>query len=614
MPRTAWIPTLLFALVPLLELVLSLPSALYVDKAAVVHRGMLDALQWSCWIFAAALAAAASLRTRVVRQLDAAPKDSPPWTHWAAVAVCVEFTLVLCFLKFCQYRGSQYDQDTAVIVQRAFNTLHGRWFHTTVYGVNYLSIHFAFVVDLFSPLLLIWRSALPFIILQSLATGAMGLAAYCLAFRTTKSAYAGFLGMLLVYSSPAYAQIGGAAVNDGAFLAPFLLWGLVFWEYDRRILSLAFLTLAAASREIFPISVAALGIYAALRNGRPNKASLRTAAGFFAAAAALIFVESKISGSFANRITVDWFTQFKLYQDFSGGHRAFLFFLAAHPLQTILSMVYPFQRIRPALELILYAGLFPLAAPAAFAAFCFAMVPELLAVGGVHDMILHYPSLVFGLLMFAAAQGMGVVYARLKNLGWEEFLIIPVLLICGLGFRNSAIPLTPGFAAASFFEAPAIPKLIPPNASLWIEEYFAAWAPARSQLKIINAGNSAGFNSEDFTRETFKPEFVTLQAVRLVEGNRDLRPVWLFLANNGYLKFAQAQSLLILRAPDQPHPGGVSPPAALPVLTAEQHAAFDYFPIWLAHKIHGTTDPNPPKLTAEQERLINYCAYLLRKS
>ncbi len=609
--RLARLTAALLLAVPFIVIALSLRADMYVEEAAIVHRRMLGALQWVCWIGAAVLAVRPESRRLLIRSWVWAPGGASARRLPAvAVAAAVSFTTLLCFLKFCQYRGSQFDQDTAVMTQRAFSTLHGNWFHSSVYGVDYLSIHFALLLDLCSPVLLAWRSALPLLFIQCLAIGSMGLAVYALAARAG-GVLDGIVGMMLVYACPACAQISTAALNDGAFLAPLLLWALVFWEQERPTLAAFFLALAAVTRELFPFSLAGLGLCAILKNGRARSSNPRAGAALLAAAVFLFLAESKLMTSFSPRISIDWYDELYRYKDFPGqGHREFLLFLLGHPLRTLWSMIYPFDRLRPALELVAHAGLFPLAAPAEFAAFGVAMIPQMLAVGGLHDMILHYPSLVFGLLMFATARGIAAVDRRLKNRGLEDWLIVFALLVCGFGLRESVSPLVRGFVPAAFHAAPGVAAEIPPDASLWVDEYFAAWAPARAQLKIMAAGESS-FDIGDFSRGLFRPDFVLLQVGRLVQPNRALDPLLLYLVDNRYEIAVQSDGLILLRAPDPTPSGQSSPSTHLPVVTPQEERAFEDFDLRFARMLRGIPTPPVPPHSPDQKRIGDYLMHLL---
>ena len=630
--QSLWLlPSAVFFAVPAAEIYRSLSGANFAERALPVHDGMLAALKWGCWAFAAALAFSPLSRKRLLRHLEGPGRAAAPWRQWGPLAVSLEFTALLCFLTYCRYRGSQFPLDTAAIVQRAFNTLHGRWFQTSIFGCSAFSYHVAFTLDLFSPLLLIWRSSLPFLMLQCLALGSMGLAVYHLVYRLSASSYAGFIGMLLVYSCPAYSQMCASRLDDSVFLAPFLLWALVFMEYERWFLCIGFMALAATTREHFPFTLMGLGVYAIFRRGKPTLSSSLKGGALIAGAVLLFAMEMKLIFSFPDTLgyqRTSWDGYFHRYHFAGSGHFQFAAFLLRHPLSALIKTVSPFQQVVPVLSLILYAALFPLAAPLQFIPFSVAVLPQMMTEPSpLHDMLFNYPSFVFGLLMFAAAHGIARVDRRLKNRGREEFLLLPVLLVCGFGFANSKNPIFPEseYMRTWFPSMPSITAQIPPNASLWADEYFATWTAARAQLKII-AGESSEMEMQRlaFTSELFKPEFILTQSGRIVKIDAPDSPLLLFLADNHYVRAAQAPGLILLRAPDYPHPGGVSPGiGALRVPTPEQQVAFNYFALrfWIRQNgrdpsFHPSPDQIrirdvPLNLTPDQKRIVHYLEDLM---
>jgi uncharacterized membrane protein len=594
--------------VPFIEIGRSLTAHNFVDRAAAVHLQTLAALKWLCWLIAAGLAASPSFRKRVLEDLNGTSKSSSP--HLPAAVAAASFTLLLCFLKYCQYRGYQLPEDTAVMAQRAFSASRGHFFRSGIYGVNYFSIHFAFTMDLLAPILWLWRSALALLLLQCLALGSMGAAAYLIAYRRSSSSYVGMISLLLVYSCPAYSQLSIASLNDGVFLAPFLAWALVAWEYERKILCAILLIFAATTREHFPFSLAGLGIYFVFRSGRPTRSNLLGGAAILSGAVFLWIAELKLIGSFPVDANVAsyWADLARFYGVPGSRFEEVLPALIRHPWSVFVKCVYPFDRLWPAAGLVVYSAFLPLAAPVEFIPFCVAVLPLMLMTGGIHDLRLHYPSLVFALLIFAAASGAARAYAWLKRRRWEGHLLWPVLLMCGLGFGGSDGVLQPNWRPQMFDVVPGIVEKIPPDASLWVDEWLSAWTACRAQLKPIAF---EGFNLAEFSHGLFRPDYVLLQKGWIAGEQPESRdPLILFLAESKYVRVAMAPDLVLLRAPDISPSAGESPAAILPVPTPAQKGAIqnDLDRLWLEYQGY----PVPPvKLTDEQLRIERYCDYLL---
>lgn len=601
-----------FLALPIYEIGRSLLAHNYVEQAALVHGQTLFGLQWGCWILAGALLLSAPFRRSLRRHLDDDGRRGP-WRQSNALTASLAVTALLCFLMYCRYRGSQLPLDTAAIVQRVFNTAHGNWFQSSIFGCNSFSYHVAFTLDLFSPLLLIWQSSLPLLMLQCVALGSLGLAAYHLVYRLTSSSYAAFVGMLLVYSSPAFSQMCASRLDDSVFLAPFLLWALVFMEYELWGWCVAFMALAATTREHFPFTLLALGVYAAFRRGRPTVSSSLTGAAIAAGAVLLFVVEMKLIFSFPDALGYQrssWDGYFHRYGFAGRDHLEFAAFLLRHPLATVSKTILPFEQNAPILSLILFSALLPLAAPLQFIPFFIAVIPQMMTEPGpLHDMLFNYPSLVFGLLMFAAAHGLARVLGMLEKRGWSEYLLIPVLVVSGFGFRGSKNPIMSGWQSDMFDSTSRFASLIPPNASLWTDEFLGAWVAARTQLKL--ASGYPDFNRPDFERKLFKPDYAAFQIGWLVH-NTSRAPILLYLADHHYVLAGGVPGIAVLKSPDDPRPGEISAPAALPVPTQEQMKAFHHFAIVIQHIQAGEeiAVASYANLTPEERRIEEFCVYL----
>lgn len=605
-------PAVILAAVPATVLILCFASHNYVDRAAHVQPYQLGLLKFFFWFLALAFAFAPHTRRVVSRHLDALSEESGPIRWVGPLAVAVEFTLLLLFYKYCQYRGFQLPEDTAVMAQRAFNTLHGHWFHSSIYGVNYFAIHFAFIVDLLAPVLLLWRSAFALLAVQTLAIGSLGLGAYWLTYRVSKSSYAAFVAMMLTYASPAYSMMGTASLNDGAFLAPLLLWALVAWEYEKRLWCLVLLALAAATREHFPFSLGGLGVYFVFRNGRPNRRSLLQGAGIVAAAMLLWLGELKLIASFPRDWQEPWWPQLAASYGVSGQtFSEVLPQLLAHPIKVAVAMVYPFERVMPLVKLLLFAGFLPLAAPLQFIPFAVAVMPQMALIksGVLHDMQFHYPSLVFALLMFAAAYGLARIYNWLKRRDRLDWLLPPALFVIGLGFGNSQPILMKNYQVEWFDAVPEFLSKIPPHSSLWVDEMLSAPVSTRRQLKL--ARYMGGFDMRAFSRELFRPDYVLLRQGWLAFGAADSRdPVLLFLANNRYERLQMGNDLVLLKAPDASDGSRRSPEAALPAPAPQESLAINKTIERLALERQGRAAPSA-KFDPRQAAIGSYTEYLL---
>lgn len=180
-------------------------------------------------------------------------------------AVAFLFFVVVGFLKFQQYRYCQNQAfDLGIYVNTLWNTAHGRFFYLAIRGgENYLGAHFAPLLFVFAPLIRLWPSPLPLVLLQSLSLALAIPAVYRLATRASGRPSVG-LGFALWYSVfPFVHQVSRYDFHEVALAVPLFLWLLESWEAKqfRRALWLA--VFVVLIREDCILYVAAGALWAA---------------------------------------------------------------------------------------------------------------------------------------------------------------------------------------------------------------------------------------------------------------------------------------------------------------------------------------------------------------
>ena len=550
-----WLPASIFAAIPLWEIIASMSESNYVNQAALVHHQTLYGLGMACWLAAGALLVFAPLRRNAVAHLDKLAL-APAWARrlWPALSAA-GFAGLIFWIKFCQYRGFQLPQDSATMAHTAFNTLHGRWFEAVSEGTpNVLATHFAFTLSLLSPILLIWRSTLALILLQCLAIASMGLGVYWLVYRRSASSYAGFLGMLLVYSHPSFYQLSTASLENSVFAAAFFLWAMYFMEERRWIGCLAFLFLAVSTREAFPFTLAGLGLYLMFKDGKPSRAGMVRGGALVIGSALLWAAEMKLVNSFP---VVHGEYYWLAYSRFGADKKEIIHFVLTHPVQTLWKMVYPFPRLRPLGELFAHAALLPLAAPAKLLIFAAAAAPQLLM--NSYSLDLQYATYMLGPMMFAAAHGLGNVLRWLGDGKRRGYLLAPVLAVSGFGFRGATPTLMYNWHPDWFDAVPGLIEKIPQDASLWCEQFTSAWVACRPQLKFDNDSHG------EFTNLLFRPEYALMYKGWFFYAEPSMRAKVLeFLFENRYVKIGDAADMILLRDPAAPRAPERSPALKLP--------------------------------------------------
>lgn len=585
-----WLPAVILLTAAIGEITLSAKDPYYfANRAAQIHAATMKILAWLCLGAGALALLFPRVRSRLVNNLDELSRASS-WRRRLSLAVaCLGATTIVCFVKYCGFRTFQLDPfDTAAMTQMAFNTLHGRWLESTVFSSNALGIHFAFTIALFSPVLALWSNALPLLLLQGIAVGSLGLAVYEIIWELTSSSWPAALGMILCYAHPSFHQLVAAPLDNSVFMAAFFLWGMVFLVKRQLGWCLLFIALAATGREQFPFTLAGLGIYWAVIH-RANRQRLGLGIGLMIFAIGLWFAEMRVVNSFSSGLAAGYWAMYSKFGNTSG---EVLRFAIAHPLALIGNAFYPASKLWPIAKSLLFVGLTPLAQPASLIPLAVAALPQQLValpvgkiaseqISNYQHYLLSYAAPTFGPLLFAAAAGLAALYKSMERLGsHREWLLIPVLLVAGLGLSHSSTVLIPNSRLDFYYSAPAILGQIPEQASLWVEETAVGpWVACRPQLKIMSDLGLARW----FTDGLFRPQYVIMSKGRLrhvgIPG-----PIIQFLANNHYVKVADRapagiklddpvnlyappemrQDLILLKDPTPAPAGGLSPPAVLP--------------------------------------------------
>ena len=102
-----------------------------------------------------------------------------------------------------------------------------------------------------------------------------------------------------------------------------------------------------------------------------------------------------------------------------------------------------------------------------------------------------------------------------------------------------------------------------------------------------------------------------LQVGRLVQPNRALDPLLLYLVDNRYEIAVQSDGLILLRAPDPTPSGQSSPSTHLPVVTPQEERAFEDFDLRFARMLRGIPTPSVPPHSPDQKRIGDYLMHLL---
>ncbi|MBI3299154.1 MAG: DUF2079 domain-containing protein [Elusimicrobia bacterium] len=532
-------------------------TASAVSAIRACYDAGLSAVSFSVLAGAAAIAAVGPLRARLEAAL--ARGDALEGKRAAALlrAAAVLLLLGALALKAVQYLSFQLLSDAAVIANTAASVLDGRGLACSIDGTpSVLTVHFAFFIPLFlSPLLLAWPSILVLALAQAAAVVSCIAAAYRIAARTSR--WAGLLAATAVACHPLLHELLTANVENAVWGAPLALWGLERWTAGRRPWAVWLWVLALTTRESFPFTVAGLGVWWALTEGRENRSRVPIAAAVVLGAALLWLLEMKVvwSHAYGDSLNAGYWSR---YAHFGANSTEVMATVFRRPWRLALWMLRPEGWVLLLREAALM-GLAPLAAPAALLLYAASASHYLLQ--ETYNLSVQNASYVFGPLAFAAASGLARLDAHPRLAGRRAWLAVPVLLAAGIGLRDASRVVHPSLGLDIVSAGPALVGRVPRGASVWADEFAGLWLSARPQVKLLRVGGLP----VRFERLLFRPEYVLLRKVSAATMPPEERArTFSFFAREGYVAVADSGPLVLVKDPEAPHGRSGSPALSLP--------------------------------------------------
>ncbi len=482
-----------------------------------------------------------------------------PWGPWAAGAGMFAW---LGFLKYVQFRGFQLPMDSADQMSTVWGFLHGRGFHNPFLGKSALALHFAPILALFSPALLICPHPLGLFFLQSASLASAGPAAFLLARRKSGSDALGWLALAVVYLNPFFFDAASASFLAQVFIFPLFLWSVYLFEEGRwRLFGACFAALLGCSEQV-PFILAGFGVHLAAAGALGKKKKKFLAGAFLALAAAGLWgAEMKLKTHLLKGEDAYWGYYRHLGSEAGDGAASVL----ARPWALFKAVFWPLSNAGAFGRLLLSAALLPLFSGSAFLVLLAAAAPQLLSVPGTvfHDFKLHNSAYVLGPLCWSALLGLLCLW------GWgggilRRWLAVLLLPLMGYAFRSAPQMIMKDWRPNFYRHGSLVLRELPAGAAVWADEFFAPRVSFRPRVKALPY-RALG---DDFQRGLFVPEFVLLQK------HWALTPEWgpllTFLAREGYLKAVDFDDILLLR---HPAPGLIANPDGL-VLPDDDPAAY----------------------------------------
>ncbi|MEK7657069.1 MAG: DUF2079 domain-containing protein [Elusimicrobiota bacterium] len=462
----------------------------------------------------------------------------------AALILGACLPLLCAAFKLAQFRRFELMWDSGVLANLAWNIAHGYGPHSSVIADrSYLSVHFAFIVGLFAPLLRLGFGTGLLAAAHGLAVGVSLWAAYLLGARVGGRRSLGWLLALLAWSHPFFHDIEGSVLDNSIYILPLCLWGLLAWERGNRRWAALCAALLLTARETMPLLLFGFALYSGLKASN-RRERLRAAAGMAACAACWLAVWALMRSARADWQALD---PWKLFSALGGSPGELFGRAATRPWEFAAALVFPPEKALRALGVLLELGFLPLAAGKALVPALVIWLPQQLADAGVmyHRLIGHNAVYIFGPLLWASAYGLKRITGRPG--ARAQAAVCGLLLVSGIGFlRGARFLLPPGMNPSLWLEAgPRAMAHVPAGASLWCDEFFLPHLALRRHVKSL-MGNADPY----FEPGLFVPDRVLLSTHWLRTADAERRDAVLGTLKEGrFVELLREGDLVVLGNP-----------------------------------------------------------------
>lgn len=173
------------------------------------------------------------------------------------------YIFLFCLIEFNIFNYFDYnDFDLAIYNQVIWNTLHGKFFYSSIRGGIYFKDHLPLILLIFLPPYAIFQSPLTLLFLQSIFLGLAAWPLFLLAKEELQIEYCiGIVFLYLIY--PPVGLVNLFEFHPDAFTPLFLLFTFYFLIKNKFNLFVIFMILSLLCKEDVSIAVLMLGVYAA---------------------------------------------------------------------------------------------------------------------------------------------------------------------------------------------------------------------------------------------------------------------------------------------------------------------------------------------------------------
>ncbi len=246
------------------------------------------------------------IRNRLYLYPEPDPKPRTRW-FWLAMAVVTVAVTVFCayFIALMLARQNAYltnAEDTGIMDQAIWNTLHGQILHQTICnivsdtncyspgGVMRFAIHFEPILFPVSLLYLLWSTPKTLFVVQTIVVGLGAYPAFWLARLRLRSEWAAVVIALLYLLYPAQQQAVVYDFHAVTFTAALLLFTLYFMYTRKTTLMFTFAILSMACKEEIPLVIMMFGLWSCVfqRRWKSGLGQAALGAGWFVLAVSVI--------------------------------------------------------------------------------------------------------------------------------------------------------------------------------------------------------------------------------------------------------------------------------------------------------------------------------------
>lgn len=504
-------------------------------------------LEWTwCLLGLGCLAAAAAMLKG---------RELPEARGRTGLALALAPMAAFALFKLTQFHAYELMWDTAVWANMVWNAAHGLWSHSSLIGDrSFFSSHFSVALLALAPVLRVWESTAPLVLLQGAATGSIPAAVYLITRQQTGDRLAPWAAAALSMAHPFFHDQAGGVLDSQTWAAPLFLWALFFWQKGRRFPALALTAWLLLTRESAPFIGLGFGAYLLTLHGHRRAGAAVVLASAAAWVGMMAVIERAQSAWPESRI--DYWSFF--FQDLGGSRERVLRTVFSEPWKAAAALAWPPQKLLDALRLAATCAFLPLFAGPVLLAAVAAWLPHQLADAGsgYHALTAHSSAVLYGPLLWACAAGLARLCER-----WRKAALAGVLAVsAGLFFAQARWALPPGMIPSAWREAgPRALAQVPRGAPVWCDEFFGAHLAMRRQVRTF----PRELPSPVFETNLFVPERVLMSRhwVRLAPPEAAPR-ILAWLDKAGYKLVFSDADLIVLA-----HPGrgpAVGSPLKLP--------------------------------------------------